>query len=57
MVPAFRIDDLSGQETRALIARHLDGMHANSPPESVHAFDIDKLRATGRDVLVGVARK
>jgi putative acetyltransferase len=38
------IDDLSGASTRALIARHLAGMRANSPPESVHAFDVDKLR-------------
>src|SRR5262245_35927766 len=40
----FRIDDLSGAPTRALIARHLAGMHAASPPERVHAFGIDKLR-------------
>ncbi len=40
----FRMDDLSGAPTRALIARHLAGMHANSPAESVHAFDVDKLR-------------
>jgi putative acetyltransferase len=43
----FRLDDLSGAPTRALIARHLAGMHANSPPESVHAFDVDKLRQPG----------
>ena len=42
--PTFRIDDLTGAATRALIARHLAGMHEHSPPESVHAFDIDKLR-------------
>jgi putative acetyltransferase len=40
----FRVDDLSGTATRALIARHLAGMHELSPPESVHAFDADKLR-------------
>jgi putative acetyltransferase len=40
----FRIDDLSGAPTRALVARHLSGMHEHSPPESVHAFDVDKLR-------------
>lgn len=45
--PEFRVDDLSGEPTRALIARHLAGMHANSPPESVHAFDVDKLRQPG----------
>ena len=41
---AFRVDDLSGDPTRRLIARHLAGMRANSPPESVHALDIDKLK-------------
>ena len=44
----FSIDDLSGEPTRALIARHLAGMHASSPPESCHALDIDGLR--GPDV-------
>lgn len=41
----FREDDLTGAPTRALIARHLAGMRANSPACSVHAYDIDKLRA------------
>lgn len=40
----FRVDDLTGAAARALIARHLAGMHEHSPPESVHAFDIDNLR-------------
>jgi putative acetyltransferase len=40
----IRVDDLSGDATRALIALHLDGMHATSPPESVHALDADRLR-------------
>jgi putative acetyltransferase len=40
----FRRDDLSGEPARALIARHLAGMRASSPPESVHALDIDALR-------------
>ena len=43
----IRVDDLTGAPTRALIARHLAGMHENSPPESVHAFDVDKLRQPG----------
>jgi len=43
----FLLDDLSGAPTRTLIARHLAGMHANSPPESVHAFDVQKLRQPG----------
>lgn len=42
----FRLDDLSGEPTRTLIARHLKSMRANSPPESVHALDIDGLRAS-----------
>lgn len=38
------IDDLSGPEIRALLAEHLRHMHEMSPPESVHALDIDGLR-------------
>jgi putative acetyltransferase len=40
----FVEDDLTGAEVRALVARHLAGMHAHSPPESVHALDVDGLR-------------
>ncbi len=49
LIPPLRfvVDDLSGAPTRALIARHLAGMHANSPPESVHALDTEKLRQPG----------
>ncbi len=43
----FRVDDLEGESIRALIARHLRGMHENSPPESVHALDLSKLRQPG----------
>lgn len=43
----FRVDDLSGLATQSLVKRHLAGMHENSPADSVHAFDIDKLRAPG----------
>jgi len=38
------VDDLSSAATRALITAHLAGMHDTSPPESVHALDIDGLR-------------
>lgn len=41
---AIRVDDLSGQATRALIARHLGGMHEHSPPESVHALGVEALK-------------
>ena len=40
---AIRRDDLSGEATRALLALHLAGMHANSPPGSVHALDLSGL--------------
>ena len=40
----IRVDDLAGEAIRALIAFHLDGMHDTTPPESVHALDIDGLR-------------
>ena len=40
----IRADDLTGQPTRALIARHLAGMRSSSPPESVHALGVEKLR-------------
>lgn len=39
----IRPDDLSGVATRRLVARHLAGMHDTSPPESVHALDLDAL--------------
>jgi putative acetyltransferase len=41
----IRIDDLSGDQVRALIALHLAGMHAESPPESVFALDLSGLQA------------
>ncbi len=41
----IRLDDLSGAETRALIAEHLGGMHANSPPGGVYALDLSGLTA------------
>jgi putative acetyltransferase len=43
----FRLDDLSTEPVRELVERHLAGMHEQSPPESVHAFDIEKLRGPG----------
>jgi putative acetyltransferase len=41
----IRQDDLTGEATRALLALHLGGMHANSPPGSVFALDLSGLRA------------
>ncbi|QTC90078.1 GNAT family N-acetyltransferase [Brevundimonas goettingensis] len=40
----IRIDDLSGDQTRALLALHLAGMHANSPPDHVRALDLTGLQ-------------
>ena len=37
-------DDLSGPEIQALLEEHLRSMRAISPPESVHALDLDGLR-------------
>ncbi|QDX31540.1 GNAT family N-acetyltransferase [Dickeya poaceiphila] len=42
---AIRIDDLTGEATRALVALHLAGMHDNSPPEQVFALDLSGLQA------------
>lgn len=41
----FELDDLSRPPVRDLVARHLAGMHAQSPPESVHALALDGLKA------------
>jgi putative acetyltransferase len=40
----IEIDDLSRPEIHALLNEHLQNMHALSPPESVHALDLGKLR-------------
>ncbi len=38
------IDDLRGPEIRDLLQEHMDSMHLYSPPESIHALDLEKLR-------------
>jgi putative acetyltransferase len=43
----IRTDDLTGPAIAALLAEHLRGMAQHSPPESVHALDLDALRAPG----------
>lgn len=40
-------DDLTGEQSRSLLALHLAGMHANSPPEAVFALDLSGLTAPG----------
>ncbi|MDR3367678.1 GNAT family N-acetyltransferase [Rhodoferax sp.] len=40
----IRVDDLQGSAIQALLQTHLDAMYEYSPPESVHALDLDALR-------------
>ena len=40
----LRSDDLSGPEIHALLQEHLRNMAELSPPESIHALDLDGLR-------------
>jgi len=43
----IEVDDLSRAEIHALLEEHLQSMHALSPPESVHALGLEKLRRPG----------
>lgn len=40
----IRIDNLRGPEIAELLNEHLRDMHRVSPPESIHALDLDNLR-------------
>jgi putative acetyltransferase len=40
----IRVDDLAGAGIRALLEEHLADMRTISPPESVHALDLEGLR-------------
>jgi putative acetyltransferase len=40
----IKIDDLRGPEIAELLAEHLRDMYSVSPPESVHALDLEELR-------------
>jgi len=58
----IRVDDLTHPSVIALLQLHLDGMHANSPPDSVYALDLTGLRDSNvtvwtiwqDDVAVGI---
>jgi putative acetyltransferase len=41
----IRKDDLKGPEIAALLQAHLDHASRHSPPESIHALDLERLRA------------
>lgn len=43
----LEVDDLSRPEVLALLREHLDDMYATTPAESVHALDVEELRAPG----------
>ena len=49
----LEVDDLSRPSVHALLDEHLQNMHQLSPPESVHALDLDKLR--GPDITFWTA--
>jgi putative acetyltransferase len=40
----IKLDDLSGAKIATLLQEHLDEMHLHSPPESVHALDLEALK-------------
>lgn len=40
----IKIDDLTGSEIHELLQEHLESMTLHSPPESIHALDIEALR-------------
>jgi putative acetyltransferase len=42
-----RLDDLSGEQIKALLRLHLAGMNANSPQRHVFALDLSGLQAPG----------
>ena len=46
-MPGLKIepDDLSRPAIHALLAEHLQNMYELSPPESVHALDVERLRS------------
>jgi len=40
----IKIDNLQGSEIAELLSEHLRDMYLTSPPESVHALDLERLR-------------
>lgn len=41
----IRVDDLTGKKIADLLQEHLENMHEITPPESVHALDLEALRS------------
>ncbi|MFY4775628.1 GNAT family N-acetyltransferase [Metabacillus sp. RGM 3146] len=40
----IKIDDLTGSEVASLLEEHLHSMTLHSPPESIHALNLDELK-------------
>ncbi|MFP6808807.1 MAG: GNAT family N-acetyltransferase [Pseudomonadales bacterium] len=40
----IRVDDLTSQEVSDFLQAHMDDMQSTSPPESVHALDLEALK-------------
>jgi putative acetyltransferase len=51
----IEIDDPAAEDVRALLEEHLRDMHELSPPGSVHALDVNRLK--GRDITFWTARE
>ncbi|MFD6442712.1 GNAT family N-acetyltransferase, partial [Peribacillus sp. NPDC060186] len=57
----IKIDDLTGSEVAELVGEHLNSMVLHSPPESIHALNLEELKKPEitfwsvweRDELVG----
>ncbi|CAM3857855.1 N-acetyltransferase YsnE [Bacillus subtilis] len=43
----IKIDDLTGRQVVSLVNEHLHSMTLMSPPESIHALGLEKLRGPG----------
>jgi len=44
MLPIIKVDDLRGPEIAALLTAHLAFAFQHTPPESIHAFNMEGLR-------------
>ena len=49
----IRVDDLCGLEIADFLQAHMDDMHSASPPESIHALDLEALK--GKDITFWTA--
>ena len=50
----IREDDLTGKKIADLLREHLENMHEITPPESVHALDLEALRSPDITFKVGL---